>query len=490
MKNGFKEQKSEDKCRSGKALVAALIGVAAILTLSVLTAQTVRRDLVVDGNGTVVAPSGFWATNAAGITNAIGSHYASAAQGTLATSALQPGTSWTNISGLGSAATNAASAFAPAISTATQAEAEAGTEAGLRSFSPLRIAQAIAAIGGSGGGSVISVTRTVFVDLSGNDSTAAIGDPSKPFLTAQAAYNAVPTSGSNKYRMVLGVGDYTITLAADWNPNLPSIIGTGTDSTSLTINGNGANGSAGSDGVNGTFGANAVAGSNGADGTVSSPYGANGTDATPAGAGTDGTNGTDGEVGGTGKSVSIRADFLTCTINNNGGNGGPGGNGAYSGGGGSGASGGSGGIGYTVVEGDSWNLSDPETYYVGYKFSDGMPGSAAPDLSSTFTNGGSSGNGGDAGQGGDLTLSGTAIFYVGNNAGTYGLGGTGPYGGGYGGSGSGGGTLNFQNIVIFSLNANYNPAVHMFGCLIWFYNSSTDITITEGVNGNHTITLP
>lgn len=39
----------------------------------------------------------------------------------------------------------------PTVS-ASQAEMEAGTEAGLRSMSPLRVSQAIAALGGSGGG--------------------------------------------------------------------------------------------------------------------------------------------------------------------------------------------------------------------------------------------------------------------------------------------------------------------------------------------------
>ena len=99
---------------NGRAPIIALAGIAALLTISILTAQTVRRDLVLDGNGTVVAPSGFWATNAASITNAVGTNYATRAQGILAASALQAGASWTNISGLGTAATNSSSVFAPA----------------------------------------------------------------------------------------------------------------------------------------------------------------------------------------------------------------------------------------------------------------------------------------------------------------------------------------------------------------------------------------
>jgi lysophospholipase L1-like esterase len=94
-------------------VLAALVVLALTVTLGIMAAQTVRRDLVVDGNGTVVAPVGFWATNAAGITNAIGAHYVATNDSrlTLASTALQPGTALTNISGLqtaldGKAATN------------------------------------------------------------------------------------------------------------------------------------------------------------------------------------------------------------------------------------------------------------------------------------------------------------------------------------------------------------------------------------------------
>ncbi|MBU3720748.1 MAG: SGNH/GDSL hydrolase family protein [Burkholderiaceae bacterium] len=57
-----------------------------------------------------------WATLPTNYAPATGStNYATAAQGVLAGTALQPGASWTNISGLGTAATNAAAAFAPAF---------------------------------------------------------------------------------------------------------------------------------------------------------------------------------------------------------------------------------------------------------------------------------------------------------------------------------------------------------------------------------------
>ncbi len=57
---------------------------------------------------------------------------------------------WTYISGkLGTAASHAATDFEPAQTAASQAEVEVGTEAGLRSLSPLRVRQAVsAAVGG------------------------------------------------------------------------------------------------------------------------------------------------------------------------------------------------------------------------------------------------------------------------------------------------------------------------------------------------------
>ena len=52
-------------------------------------------------------------------------------------------------------------------SSATQAEAEAGMESSLRMFSPQRIAQAIAALGGSGGGSCFTLKSADFNSIAG-----------------------------------------------------------------------------------------------------------------------------------------------------------------------------------------------------------------------------------------------------------------------------------------------------------------------------------
>lgn len=59
--------------------------------------------------------------------------------------------------------------FEPAQTAASQAEAEAGTESALRSFSPLRIKQAIDALGGSG-----SSTLGALTDISGTDTAGYI----------------------------------------------------------------------------------------------------------------------------------------------------------------------------------------------------------------------------------------------------------------------------------------------------------------------------
>ncbi len=55
-----------------------------------------------------------------------------------------------------------------------------------------------------------TVTRTAFVDLSGDNATAVIGNPAKPYLTAQAAYDALKVLASANpalyYLLKTGVG--------------------------------------------------------------------------------------------------------------------------------------------------------------------------------------------------------------------------------------------------------------------------------------------
>ena len=91
---------------------------------------------------------------------------------------------------------------------ASQAEAEAGTEAAIRKWSPLRISQAIAALAGGG---AISNPQMVFVEADGNDGTAEIGNPAKPYLTLQAAYDAGEAM-AQAFVIVAGIGQFSMSL--------------------------------------------------------------------------------------------------------------------------------------------------------------------------------------------------------------------------------------------------------------------------------------
>lgn len=83
--------------QSGRIAALTLVagGVASLAFLAITSpavgqTNVVTKTLTLDTNGLVTKPTNFWATNAAGITNAVGTNYATAAQGTLAASALQP----------------------------------------------------------------------------------------------------------------------------------------------------------------------------------------------------------------------------------------------------------------------------------------------------------------------------------------------------------------------------------------------------------------
>jgi hypothetical protein len=98
--------------------------------------------------------------------------------------------------------------------------------------------QTVNASGGGGGGSAITVTRTAFVDASGNDGTAIMGDPGHPYLTAQAAYAAlIATYPSTPSLLKLGVGTgWSIALGSlgAWNSNV-EVSGAGYPNTALGI---------------------------------------------------------------------------------------------------------------------------------------------------------------------------------------------------------------------------------------------------------------
>lgn len=93
--------------QSGRIAALTLVagGLASLAFLAITSpvlgqTNVVTKTLTLDTNGVVTKPTNFWITNAAGITNAVGTNYATSAQGTLAASALQPGTAITNVSGL------------------------------------------------------------------------------------------------------------------------------------------------------------------------------------------------------------------------------------------------------------------------------------------------------------------------------------------------------------------------------------------------------
>ena len=119
---------------------------------------------------------------------------------------------------------------------ATQEEMEAGTETALRDVSPLRVAQAIAALGGGGAG---IVTKVCYVQTTGDDDSAEVGNPAKPFATAQAAFNAGVSLGA--FSMRFGVGSFGgIVVTADMDYNC-GLFGEGYGISVITgINGNSA----------------------------------------------------------------------------------------------------------------------------------------------------------------------------------------------------------------------------------------------------------
>lgn len=88
---------------------------------------------------------------------------------------------------------------------ASQAEAEAGT-ANDKAMTPLRTAQAIAALAGAGGTMLQGLTLRVD-SINGVDATAARGDATKPYLTLAAALAAASAGDL----IDVGPGTYTVT---------------------------------------------------------------------------------------------------------------------------------------------------------------------------------------------------------------------------------------------------------------------------------------
>lgn len=65
---------------------------------------------------------------------------------------------------------------------------------------------------GGGGGWSISTPKVAYVETDGDNATAVIGDPAKPFSTAQAANAAIAAAATADYILQLGIGSFgTIT---------------------------------------------------------------------------------------------------------------------------------------------------------------------------------------------------------------------------------------------------------------------------------------
>lgn len=80
----------------------------------------------------------------------------------------------------------------------------------------------------------ISDYKAIYVRQDGNDGTGEIGNPLKPFLTAQAAWDASVVDNNSPYIFDIGVGDYNLTPASVLNS--VNIRGAGAEVSELTIN--------------------------------------------------------------------------------------------------------------------------------------------------------------------------------------------------------------------------------------------------------------
>lgn len=112
----------------------------------------------------------------------------------------------------------------PTQTAASQAEAEAGAEAAIRKWSPLRIKQAIDALGGGGGGS-ITTPKVLHITTAGNDTTGD-GSPGTPYATAQKAFD-IAFAGTGNYVLMFGVGNFGTVLCPSGWPERIAVAGVG-----------------------------------------------------------------------------------------------------------------------------------------------------------------------------------------------------------------------------------------------------------------------
>lgn len=183
-------------------------------------------------------------------------------------------------------------------------------------------------------GMVIATPAIYYVETTGNDGTGAVGNPALPYATAGAAYAAGVTAAVN-FGLMLGVGAFTLTLAANSSAYFKQAMGCGPDLTDLTISGTPAAAETGASGYAVTLNitnlsltltlnggaATGVAGEAGGAGAVQTLKGSNCNIAATG-------NGGDSSSGDGGAASSLRFDGVFKVISTNLTGGAPGGAGA------------------------------------------------------------------------------------------------------------------------------------------------------------------
>jgi hypothetical protein len=265
------------------------------------------------------------------------------------------------------------------VPVASQVEAEAGSD-NSKAMTPLRTAQAIAALSGGGGGDSIQMTGVAFIDPSiGNDDTAEVGNPAKPYATAQAAFDAnarifyiFGSCGAIEMGTASGVFNF---IGIGRNESVVGpIYGEAPDLLELNGNGNSMINLAGV--------------------YIQGPQGEPGT------TGADTASGGDGSTPPAVNDITLRGFWLSASVAVYGGTGGTGGTGGGDGGvgmpgyGGTGATGGL--VGVLMLEDCHSNL--------GVEIRGGIGGVGGIGGSNIDGSGGVGGNGGNGGVGGTILL--------------------------------------------------------------------------------------
>jgi len=216
-----------------------------------------------------------------------------------------------------------------------------------------------------GGGAAITGTGIAYVRSGGNDTTGTIGNPSLPYLTAQAAWNA----GARVFE--LGAGSFSVTHYSNVATTAEEKVffrGVGKDRTNVSLNWYGEGGASGdAGGGGGGAGYKPSALLLGSDKSVLFNVLLEGGGGGTGGVGTPGTEETPGGNGGSGGQGSDAPNFtiFACALSSltvQGGSGGTGGAGGSDGGAGGGSSGSSGTLGGSGDGGVFYWSDIPDTY--------------------------------------------------------------------------------------------------------------------------------